>query len=104
MSARAENRTRGAKATRKRTAAAMRSETNVVAFSRTPDAMTLAQNPNRGKRHAAKLENLPRLSKNQGARKRGETARMPYLEQTRNGRTLPLSKRPQKFETVREGQ
>lgn len=81
---------------------ALESQTNVVAFRRTPDAQTLAQNPNKGKRHAAKMDNAPRLTFRQDAPGSHESTerRFRYLQQTRNGRTLPLSKRVQKFETI----
>lgn len=69
MSNRASNRTRGAKATRKRTAHAIRSETNVVAFARTEDAHTLTENKNNGKRHAARM--LP-AAENSGARTKND--------------------------------
>jgi hypothetical protein len=81
--ARKRNRTRGAKATRKRTAALLQSHTDTVAhFGRGDqrEAIALAVNPNKGKRHAARMTPPPRVSKNQGARARGEIARRPYLE------------------------
>jgi hypothetical protein len=69
--ARAANRTRGVKATRKRTAAALESHANVVAFQRDPDNRThLDTNPNRGKRHVAKANPTGRA--NSGERRRNE--------------------------------
>lgn len=79
---RSRNRTRGARATRKRTAAALRSDTRTVAFARTDDAHTLAGNPNKAKRHAAKLDNSPRFTPRQYAPGAPDAKRhyMPTLE------------------------
>jgi hypothetical protein len=56
--ARKRNRTRGAKATRKRTAQLLRSHADTVAHFGHGDAresIALDLNPNRGKRHAARM-------------------------------------------------
>lgn len=82
---RARNRTRGARATRKRTAAALRSETRTVAFAGARDAngesqaVRLDGNPNTAKRHAAKLDNRPRFTPRQYAPGAGESAKRHYM-------------------------
>lgn len=96
---------RAANKRRVRARRALESHTNVVAFQRTADSHTVAANPNKGKRHAARMANDPRETFRQyspGAPASKES-RFRYIEQTRNGRTLPLSKRVQRFETVKDG-
>jgi hypothetical protein len=92
MSNRSRNRTRGVKATRKRTAQAIRSETNVVAFARTEDAHALTGNANSGKRHAARANvnvhtdpaaaRRARVIENEGRRAHGEKMTTRWLDRT----------------------
>ena len=100
---RAAGRTRGTDATRKRTAEALQTNIRTVAFRGNEDAAhSIVANPNTGKRHAAKLDNTPRLTPRQyapGATRASQRHYYPTLE-TRFAR-IPslgstLTKRPLK--------
>jgi hypothetical protein len=80
-SARKRNRTRGTRATRKRTAAALRSDIRTVATV-AGERVSLIENPNRAKHGAAKLDNSPRFTPRQYAPGAPDAQRhyMPTLE------------------------
>ena len=73
------NQNRQAVRDRKRTELALASDTIPVAFKSTPDAHRIDGNANKGKRSAARMAPVTRLTANTGRRKRNETIRQPWM-------------------------